>query len=40
MPGCDTGAMNLNLAKIATQIVPGAHVALLVDQAGWHLSGA
>ena len=31
--------MNLHLAEIATQIAPGAHAALLVDQAGWHLSG-
>ena len=31
--------MNLHLAEIATQIPPGAHAALLVDQAGWHLSG-
>jgi transposase len=39
MPRCDTEAMNLPLAEIATQIAPGAHAALLVDQAGWHLSG-
>ena len=38
MPRCDTEAMNLHLAEIATQIAPGAHAALLVDQAGWHLS--
>jgi hypothetical protein len=31
--------MNLHLAEIATQIAPGAHAAILVDQAGWHLSG-
>ena len=31
--------MNLHLAEIATQIAPGAHAALLIDQAGWHLSG-
>ena len=31
--------MNLHLAEIAVQIAPGAHAALLVDQAGWHLSG-
>jgi hypothetical protein len=40
MPRCDTEAMNLHLAEIATQIAPGAHAAILVDQAGWHLSGA
>ena len=39
MPRCDTEAMNLHLAEIATQIAPHAHAALLVDQAGWHLSG-
>ena len=39
MPRCNTEAMNLHLAEIATQIAPGAHAALLVDQAGWHLSG-
>ena len=38
MPRCDTEAMNLHLAEIATQIAPGAHAALLVDQAGRHLS--
>ena len=32
--------MNLPLAEIATQIAPGAHAALLVDQAGWRLSGS
>jgi len=39
MPRCDTEAMNLHLAEIAMQIAPGAHAAILVDQAGWHLSG-
>ena len=39
MPRGNTEAMNLHLAEIATQIAPGAHAALLVDQAGWHLSG-
>lgn len=39
MPRCDTETMNLHLAEIATQIAPGAHAAILVDQAGWHLSG-
>ena len=38
MPRCDTQAMNLHLAEIATQIALGAHAALLVDQAGWRLS--
>ena len=30
--------MNLHLAEIATQVAPGAIAALLVDQAGWHMS--
>ena len=38
MPRCDTEAMTLHLAEIATQIAPGAHAALLVDQAGWRLA--
>ena len=40
MPRCNTESMNLHLAEIATQIAPGAHAALLVDQAGWHLSAS
>ena len=35
---CNTEAMNLHFAEIATQIAPGAHAVLLVDPAGWHLS--
>ena len=31
--------MTLHLAEIATQIAPKAHAVVLVDQAGWHLSG-
>jgi hypothetical protein len=38
LPHCNTLAMNLHLAEISTAIAPGAHAALLVDQAGWHLS--
>lgn len=30
--------MNLHLAEIATEVAPGAHAVLLLDQAGWHLS--
>ena len=30
--------MNLHLAEISTEVAPGRHAALLVDQAGWHLS--
>ena len=32
-------SLHLHLAEIATQVAPGAHAALLVDQAAWHLSG-
>jgi hypothetical protein len=39
MPRCDTEAMKLHLAEIATQIAPGAHAAILVDRTGWHLAG-
>jgi hypothetical protein len=39
LPHCNTEAMNLHLAEIATQVAPGAHGVLLLDQAGWHLSG-
>src|SRR6476659_3402453 len=38
LPRCDTEAMNLHLAEIATEIAPGKHAVLLLDQAGWHLS--
>jgi transposase len=38
MPHCDSEAMTLHLAEIATQIAPGAHAVVLLDQAGWHLS--
>lgn len=30
--------MNLHLAEIATEISPGKHAILRLDQAGWHLS--
>jgi transposase len=30
--------MNLHLAEIATRVTPGRHAALLMDQAGWHMS--
>ncbi len=38
MPRCDSNAMTVRLAEIATQIAPGAHAVLMLDQAGWHLS--
>ncbi len=38
LPWCNTAAMSLHLAEIATAVTPGGHAVLLVDQAGWHLS--
>jgi transposase len=38
LPACNTGAMNLHLAEIATEVAPRKHAILLLDQAGWHLS--
>jgi transposase len=31
--------MNLHLAEIATAVAADAHAVLLLDQAGWHMSG-
>jgi transposase len=31
--------MNHHLAEISTTVDPGKHAVLLLDQAGWHLSG-
>jgi hypothetical protein len=38
MPRCNSEAMNLHLAEIASQVAPGAHAVVMLDQAGWHLS--
>ena len=38
LPRCNIEAMNLHLAAIAAEVAPGAIAALLVDQAGWHMS--
>ena len=38
LPWCNTEAMNLHLATISAEVAPGCHAALLVDQAGWHLT--
>ena len=37
MPWCDTDAMAAHLIEISAAVDPGAH-ALIVDQAGWHLT--
>lgn len=39
MPWCDTPAMQAHLREISAAVAPGAHAVLLLDQAGWHLSG-
>ena len=36
LPRCNTQAMQWHLDEIATQVSPGAHAVLIVDQAGWH----
>jgi hypothetical protein len=38
LPRCTTQAMALHLAEIAQAVAPGAHAAVLLDRAGWHLS--
>ncbi len=38
LPWCNIEAMNLQLAAISGEVAPGRHAALLLDQAGWHLS--
>ena len=40
MPHCNSAAMELHLAEISCQVAPGAHAVLMLDQAGWHMSGA
>jgi hypothetical protein len=39
LPFCNTAAMHLHLAEISEMVSPGRHAVLLLDQAGWHLSG-
>jgi hypothetical protein len=39
MPWCDTPAMQAHLRAISPAVAPGAHAVLLLDRAGWHLSG-
>ena len=38
LPRCTTEAMALERAEISQAVAPGAHAAVLLDQAGWHLS--
>jgi hypothetical protein len=39
LPLANTAAMSLHLQEISTQVAPGAHAVLLLDQAGWHQTG-
>ena len=39
MPYADTQAMQAHLAEISAMVEPGAHAVLLLDQAGWHMTG-
>jgi transposase len=39
MPWRDTPAMQAHLLEISAAVAPGAHAVLLLDGAGWHLSG-
>lgn len=39
LPRCNIAAMNLHLTEIATAVAADAHAVLLLDQAGWHMSG-
>ena len=40
LPRCNTQGMSMHLAEISAAVAPGAHAILLLDQAGWHGSGA
>lgn len=39
LPHCNTLAMQWHLEEIATQVAPGAHAVVILDQAGWHMTG-
>ena len=36
LPRCNTQAMQWHLDEISSQVAPGAHAVLILDQAGWH----
>ena len=38
LPRCNTHAMQQHLAEISSQVAPGAHAVVILDQAGWHTS--
>lgn len=39
LPFCNTETMSLHLAEISLAVTPGAHAVVLMDQAGWHMTG-
>ena len=39
LPRCNTQAMQWHLDEISSQVAPGAHAVLILDQAGWHTTG-
>lgn len=39
MPWCDTAAMQAHLTEISLAVEAKAHAVVILDQAGWHLSG-
>ncbi len=40
MPFCDTEPMQAHLVEISAMVAQHAHAVLILDKAGWHLSGA
>ena len=36
LPRCNSQAMQWHLDEISSQVAPGAHAVILLDQAGWH----
>ena len=36
LPRCNTQAMQWHIDEIASQVRPGAHAVVVLDQAGWH----
>ncbi len=36
LPRCNTQAMQWHIDEISSQVRPGAHAVVILDQAGWH----
>ena len=39
LPRLDTAMMNLFLVELSQAVTPGAYGIVLMDKAGWHISG-